>query len=82
MRLQRFGEIYERFGSASIRTNRAREVELRIGFGERFTGVRFDEGLLVGDELVQDSIGDLGLGCLDAIAYPRGRGDRILEDTR
>jgi len=51
------------------------EGELRIGFRECFSGVRFDEGLLVGDELVEHIIGDLGLGCLDAIAHPRGRGD-------
>jgi hypothetical protein len=25
----------------------ARERELRVGFGKRFAGVRFDEGLLV-----------------------------------
>jgi len=51
------------------------ERELRIGFRECFSGVRFDERLLVGDELVQDVIGDLGLGCLDAIAHPCGCGD-------
>jgi len=29
----------------------------------------------LGDELVQDAIGDLDLGCLDSIAHPCGRRD-------
>ena len=49
------GQIYGRLGCASIRTNRARERELRVGLrerlwvniGKRFAGVRFDERLLV-----------------------------------
>ena len=64
--------------------DRTREPELWIGISECFPGIRFDEGLLVGDELVQDVIGDLGLSCLNAIAHPPHAGVviAILEDTR
>jgi len=42
------GQIDQGFGCAPVGADRASEPELRIGFGERFAGVRFDEGLLVG----------------------------------
>jgi hypothetical protein len=44
-------------------------------WGERFSGIRFDERLLVGDELIQYIIGDLGFCRLYAVAHPRGRCD-------
>jgi hypothetical protein len=63
--------------------NRASKPDLRLGFSERFPGIRFDERLLVGDELVQYIIRDIGLRCLNAIAYPACAGVviAILEDT-
>jgi hypothetical protein len=57
---------------------------LRIGFGERFPGIRLDKRLIVGDELVQYIIRDIGLRCLNAIAYPACAGVVIttMEETR
>jgi hypothetical protein len=48
---------------------------LGVNICERFPGIRFNERLLVGDELVHYLIGDIGLSCLNAIAYARGRRD-------
>jgi hypothetical protein len=44
--------------------------DLWIGIGERFPGIRFNERLLVDDELVQDLVGNFTCSCLNAIAYP------------
>jgi hypothetical protein len=46
-----------------------------------FCRQKFDEGLLVRDELVQDVIGDIGLSCVNAIAYLRGVVIAIMENT-
>ena len=41
------GQVDQCLGRAPVGADRARERELRVGFGKRFAGVRFDEGLLV-----------------------------------
>jgi hypothetical protein len=68
----------------SVQIERAREPEFRIGFREGLPGIRFNERLLVRDELVQDLIADIALSCLNAIAYPARAGVviAIMEDTR
>ncbi len=58
--------------------NRARETELRVGFRERFPGIRFDEGLLVRsamNSLSTSSAISASAAWLDAIAHPCGRRD-------
>jgi len=55
---------------------------LRIGIGERFAGVRFNECLLVGSAMNSfrtASEMSVSAAWLDAIAYPRGGCDAMME---